>query len=111
MDAKGGTRDGRPGSDTARRRAADDLEAVLRAALGRPPGTVEAHTTPFGIVAWAPEARNQPTLLWLAGDEPQRVHGSLKRLLLTLVKGRYREMRRADAAEARLAAALAGGRN
>lgn len=111
MVARDGGREGRPGSDTSRRRAERDVERALREALGDPAGVVEAYFTPFGIVGWAPEAAEQPTALWLAGGAPARVHGALKRLLLTLARGRHAYARRADAAEARLAAACAGGRN
>lgn len=100
----------RGGSDT-RGHAERRLEAAMREALGDPEGVVEAFLTPHGIVAWAPGAENQPTALLVAGEAPVRVHGALKRLLLTLARGRHREGERAKLAEARLASALAGGRN
>ncbi len=48
----------------------------------------EAVKTDYGIVLWAPSHPDQPTFLLLRDDEDHdlhSVHGSLKRLILTLV--------------------------
>lgn len=99
------------GAETARRRGEAAVEAALRTTLGMPQVPIEAYLTPHGIVAWAPGAPNQPTALLVAGQPPVRVHGELKRCLLALARGRHAATARADLAEARLAAALAGGKN
>jgi len=108
MKAKTAPKDG---SDT-RQRAEQAIVGVLYEALGRPEGLIETSSTKYGLVAWAPEADEQPTAVWPADRAtPVRIHGALKRLMLVLMQSRHGETKRADAAEARLASAMAGGRN
>lgn len=55
------------------------------------PVSIDGHVsevvkTDYGIVVWAPSHPHQPTFLLLSDDpHPHSVHGSLKRLILTLV--------------------------
>ena len=49
---------------------------------------VEGYKSEHGIILTAPTHPKQATFLLLRGEAPAQVHGSLKRLLLDLARGR-----------------------